>query len=62
MPLKVGAHQMATMEARGIPIGANLKTTPMTMAKLQLCAHNADVEEVIEINDTTNIGNKTNSY
>ena len=58
MPLKVIANQMATMEAIGMAIGANLKTTPMTMAKLQLCAHNADVEEVIEINDTTNIGNK----
>ena len=59
MPLTVGAHQVATMEARGIPIGANLKTTPMTTAKLQLCARNADVEEVIKIKDTTNIGYRT---
>ena len=29
----------------------------MTMVKLQLCAHNADVEEVIEINGVTNIVN-----
>ena len=49
---------MAAMEAPGILLGAHLKTTPMTMAKLQRCAHNADVEEVIEINDTANIGNK----
>ena len=49
---------MAAMEAPGILLGALLKTTPMTMVKLQLCAHNADVEEVIEINDDNNIGNK----
>ena len=49
---------MASLEAPGILLGALLKTTPMTMVKLQLCAHNADVEEVIEINDVTNIGNK----
>ena len=48
---------MAAMEAPGILLGALLKTTPMTMVNLQLCAHNADVEEVIEINGVTNIGN-----
>ena len=56
MPLKVGAHQVAIMEARGISIGAILETTPMKTVKLQLCARSADVGEVIEIKDTTNIG------
>ena len=54
MPLKVGAHQRAIMEARGISIGATLETTPMTTAKLQLCARNVDVGEVIEIKDVVN--------
>ena len=44
MPLKHGAHQLAELEASGMKIGgAHLETTPMPMAKLQLCAHNADV-------------------
>ena len=51
---------MAAMEVNGIPHGAHLQTGPMTMAKLQMCAHNADVEEVIELKDTVNIGHKNN--
>ena len=46
---------MAAMEALGIPPGAHLKTGPMPMVKLQLCADNADVEEVIKIINTVNI-------
>ena len=50
---------MAAMEALGIPPGAHLKTGPMPTANLQLCANNADVEEVIKIKNTVNIGYKT---
>ena len=50
---------MAAMEALGIPPGAHLKTGPMPTVNLQLCANNADVEEVIKIKNTVNIGNKT---
>ena len=46
------------MEAIGIPPGAHLKTGPMPTANLQLCANNADVEEVIRIKNTVNIGYK----
>ena len=46
------------MEAIGIPPGAYLKTGLMPTANLQLCANNADVEEVIKIKNTVNIGYK----
>ena len=49
---------MVAMEALGIPLGAHLKTGPMPTENLQLCANNADVEEVIINKNTVNIGYK----
>ena len=43
MPRRNIAHQMAATEVGGETTGANLKTSPIATAKLELYARNADV-------------------